>query len=381
MTTATCNDSLLINSPYLPTSIYTSADSILGTSNRDEMLEQLGMRLQPRFSPQRPLLRYGLGDGLMRYNRVEGFSPAIGLQQQFGAGLTADGLVRMGTADRKLNGELGFSLSDGRRTYRLGGYRRLVASNDWGNPLSFGSSFQALVFGRDEGFYYRGTGAELLISSHKNPYVEWRLYGERQGNAEVRTNFSVANKLSDREFPANIIAEEGDVFGARFRLQHSLGENPDALRLFTTLRAENALGDHTFARGLLDATLSEVFFQRISVSLSVSGGSSMGHLPLQRQFSVGGTQSVRGQRAGTLFGDAFWMSRLELGSANAGARQVLFADLGWAGNREDWPRQSRAISGVGVGWSLLDGLIRMDLARGIHPGKAWRFASYMEVRF
>ena len=75
------------------------------------------------------------------------------------------------------------------------------------------------------------------------------------------------------------------------------------------------------------------------------------------------------------------MSRFELGNTEIGARRILFADFGWAGSREDWGRQSRAMSGAGIGWSFLDGLIRMDLARGLYPGVAWRFTSYVEARF
>ena len=32
--------------------------------------------------------------------------------------------------------------------------------SDWGHPLSFSAGLSALLFGRDEGFYYRATGAE-----------------------------------------------------------------------------------------------------------------------------------------------------------------------------------------------------------------------------
>jgi hypothetical protein len=381
MTTATCNDSLLINSARFPHSIYTSAEELLGATEREELQGMLGLGAQSRFAPQKPVLKYGIGEGMLRYNRVEGLSPAIGVGQLLGAGLSLNGLVRAGTADHEVNGEVGLALSSGTRTLQLNGYRRLVATNDWGNPLGFGASFQAMVFGRDEGFYYRGTGAELLISGAENPTVEWRLFAERQRNAEVEAEFSIANSLGDRVFPPNIVAERGDVFGAGFRMQHSLGVNPDGLRLYTQLKAENAIGDFDFARGLVDATFSTGLFGVAAVGVTFGIGSSMGHVPAQRHFLLGGTHSVRGQRAGTSSGDAFWMTRFELGTGQTGARRVLFADFGWAGSREDWGRQSRALSGVGLGWSFLDGLIRMDIARGIYPGKAWRFTSYVDARF
>jgi hypothetical protein len=41
----------------------------------------------------------------------------------------------------------------------------------------------------------------------------------------------------------------------------------------------------------------------------------------------------------------------------------------------------RPASGVGAGLSFLDGLIRMDLARGLYPAKQWNFALYLDARF
>ncbi len=382
MTTATCNDSLLVHSPHLPLSILAPADELFRIQDQDAMLERLHMGLQSQFSPQVPRLKYGLGGGYLRYNRIEGLSPALEVQQQLGAGLSLSVLGRMGTADREFNGHFSIARDDGRRTMQLTGYRRLIAANDWGNPLGGGASFLALVFGVDEGFYYRGTGAEFVLSAtNGNPFVEWKLYGERQRNAEVNAKFSIANALGDREFGSNIVAEEGDIFGSAARIQFSLGLNPDGFRILTTLKAENGIGDFSFGRAMFDATFSHGIMRKASMALTLSAGSSVGHLPVQRSFLLGGTQSVRGQRSGTLSGNAFWMSRIELGNASVAARRVLFADFGWAGSREDWKKQSRAISGVGLGWSFLDGLIRMDIARGIYPSKAWRFASYLEARY
>src|SRR2546430_13508308 len=50
---------------------------------------------------------------------------------------------RIGTADRIGNGELALGRTNLSRTTRLTGYKRLAASNDWGEPLSFRSSMAA----------------------------------------------------------------------------------------------------------------------------------------------------------------------------------------------------------------------------------------------
>jgi len=41
----------------------------------------------------------------------------------------------------------------------------------------------------------------------------------------------------------------------------------------------------------------------------------------------------------------------------------------------------RPLSGVGVGASVLDGLIRGDLSRGLYPSRKIRFDLYVEARF
>jgi hypothetical protein len=62
-------------------------------------------------------------------------------------------------------------------------------------------------------------------------------------------------------------------------------------------------------------------------------------------------------------------------------RPVLFGDLGWAGDRTRWRDIGQPVSGVGVGTSVLDGLVRFDVARGIYPEKAWRVNAYLDARF
>jgi hypothetical protein len=39
------------------------------------------------------------------------------------------------------------------------------------------------------------------------------------------------------------------------------------------------------------------------------------------------------------------------------------------------------MSGIGVGASVLDGLIRADLSRGLYPQRRFRFDLYVDAKF
>jgi hemolysin activation/secretion protein len=119
-------------------------------------------------------------------------------------------------------------------------------------------------------------------------------------------------------------------------------------------------------------------------AVTLSGGTSVGTVPVQRLWYLGGAQTVRGQRPDTsLSGNAYWLTRSELAYDLGGYRPSLFTDIGWTGDRERLYKNDigRPMSGVGVGSSFMDGLIRFDVARGLYPEKRWRVDMYVEARF
>jgi hemolysin activation/secretion protein len=113
----------------------------------------------------------------------------------------------------------------------------------------------------------------------------------------------------------------------------------------------------------------------------MSGGS----LPPQREWFIGGAHTVRGQRPSLTepgqVGNSYWLGRGELGKQFTGVRPTVFYDLGWAGDRNDWSHPGRPVSGAGVGASVMDGLFRVDLSRGIYPRQRTLLDVYFEARF
>jgi hypothetical protein len=375
-----CDSVALARSPELPKSIYDENEELFGAKERDALVsEALTLGAQPGWIPQRPQITYGLG--MTRYNKIEGLSSGIAATQTLGQGYTAHGSARIGIADWQPNAELGIARSDGRHTFGVNAYRRLASANEFSDPFSFGSSLSALLFGRDEGFYYRTLGAELTGTGDDSATGSWRLFAEHQSDAKKKTDFSLAGKIRNGDFADNIDALNGTYFGAAAERHGTRGLDPHGLRLFGQARGEAATGTADYVRAMFDATVSHGLTKRLDGALTVAAGTSGGTVPIQRQWFLGGSQTVRGEAAGAAIGDAFWMSRVELGSSFVGARPVVFYDVGWAGNRHDFSSPGRPISGAGVGASFMDGLIRFDVARGIYPEKKVRANFYVESRF
>ena len=373
-----CDSTKLANSAELPGSIYEPGEQLFAMADRAELVKALTMGLQPGWAPQKPVIEWGLA--YTRYNRVEGFGTGFALKAALGQGYSATLGGRGSFADRQLNGDLTLERSNGRASIRGGVYRRLEAGNDWGTPLSFGASLAAALYGREEGWYYRSWGVEPAGHQPRFGSFDWRLFAEQQWKADVASRWTLFGGRNDRRFIANPAALPAIEYGAVVRATSSHGLDPRGFRLLTDVRAEAAAGDFSYARGLFDATVSRGLGP-LAAALTVSAGYSLGTVPVQRRFYLGGLHTVRGETALTANGDAFWLARGELGMRMAAARPVVFADLGWAGDRRNWAEPGRPLSGIGAGASFLDGLIRFDVARGLYPVEQWRTGLYLEARF
>ena len=393
-----CDLSRLANSPDLPGSIYDPGEEIFGTSDRDALLETLNLGLQPGWAPQKPVLHTGLD--LIRYNRIEALSVGASATSALGKGYTARLVGRLGTGDWVPNGELSLSRSNGRTERRLGTFHRLaIANDDWGAPLSLGASLANLLYARDEGFYYRSWGAELVSTRETTAPLEgadvrWRLFAERHRSAGVspNTQISFGDLFGDPRFLDNIDASTLTALGAGADVRRTFGADPLGSRFDARLRSEAAftdrddsLGSTGYGRVMVEGTIVRPL-RRFTIAVTGAAGASAGDLPPQRLFYVGGLQTVRGQFARSegagRVGDAFWLGRGELGLGRVlAARPALFYDIGWAGARADFTRPGRPMSGAGIGLSLLDGLMRIDVSRGIWPETRWRADFYLEARF
>ena len=374
-----CDTAKLAHSPTLPRSIYDTPDTLFADADVDALVASaLSLRRQGEIAPEPPQLHYGLA--YTRYNRIEGFSTAAEVTEDLGAGYNARALFRLGT-DLSPDGELALSRSNGRETYTLGAYRRLNSANDWSNPFSLGASLTALLFGHDDAVYYRTAGVELTHQQDAGWFDTWRLFAEQEFDASVHSRFSFSGRLKGNHFPDNIDATNGNVVGLALRSHKSFGEDPDGFRALSDVRIEGAAGTFDYTRGMLDVTMMHPLGGPLSGALTLGGGMTGGAVPTQRLFYIGGMSTVRGQDVGVEVGDAYWNTRAEIGIGNVLAKPVIFGDLGWAGDRRHLTEGVVPVSGAGVGASFFDGLLRIDVAKGIRPSNGVRASMYVDARF
>jgi hypothetical protein len=374
-----CDTAALSHSPELPGSIYEEAGGF-GALSETDLLKALRDNAVPDWAPRPIAVLWGPRDGLIRYNRIEGPSGGVAATDELGLGLSARAELRFGLADLEPNGGASLTRTSPWGTVTVGAYRRLNSANDWGDPLSFGSSIWNLLVGDDEGFYYRSWGAELSGSEVEGPLpFSWRLFTEHEWGASVATHFDLTGIFGGATMPLrNIGTPSGTITGLSFRTRPLWGLDPNGFQLTADTRGEGAGGSYTYVRGATDLTLTHPVTHLLVAALTAGGGTSAGEVPPQREWYLGGLRTIRGLAPGTESGDAYWMSHLEIATRDMFVRPILFYDIGWAGDRNNWTREGHLLNGAGIGASMLDGLIRVDVGKGIWPTHSVRVNAYLQ---
>ena len=382
-----CRRAALLASPALPPSIYSPSEELFTEQDlgrlRQEVGEALAMSRQAEWSPQPATVHFGFDRGLLRYNRVEALSAGVRVERELGRGYRLEALARLGVADLEPNGEVSLRRSSGRGDRRIAAFRRLDASNDWGNPLGVPASLGALLLGRDDGLYYRALGVELGGTSYRvsgGPVLTWRVFGESHTGATVETDFSLANAVGRAPFDDNILADEGNYAGAQLALAFAVGANPLGTQFSGTAKGEGAGGAAEYGRGSLEVRLATGLGGSTVAALTAAAGGSLGELPVQRRWYLGGPQTLHAHGAGTVSGEAFWFGRAELARGFPLIRPMLFGDVGWAGARGAWATSARRYWAAGIGAAALDGLVRVDLSRALDDSKRWSLDLFIEIR-
>jgi hypothetical protein len=354
------------------------------TAFTDDEIEDLKGDLEaliPTYRRFRPQATWGLTQGLTRYNRVEGLSVGGRLDVPFTPSTSLGLEARIGTGDREPNGTASLRWGPDDGYWTLAGYHRLAVVGDWTSPFSFTSSFQNLVLGASIGDFYRATGASLGYSrTGRATRFDLTGFFERHGTVARTTDFSLAGVVRDPEvrevFPADLVT----VSGGRGSLRWYSGQDPQGLVLTGQLLAEAAAGDAAYRRGAVTLSAGHPLFFGFVGAVEAGAGALWGDELAQKAFLLGGSFTLRGFDETAARGSSFWRGRAEVASGFAGARLGLFTDAGWAGPRGEFTLDDPLVS-VGAGSSLLDGLIRIDVARGVRRGDRWRLHLYLDGLF
>lgn len=372
----------LLTSEWFDRPIWDPGPAFLAPADLQRLTGALKRAAEPpwQFSP--PRIEWGLeSSGLTRYNRVDGLS--VGGRARLDLGrLTADATVRLGTADLLPDLELGLERRTRFGALRLSGYQRLILADPATRGLGAGNSLNALLFGRDDGDYFRARGAELTgrPSAGARQWYDWRLFAERQMPAAVGTQFSLRRNVFNREhaFRPNIAADSADQLGAALRLHTAGGLNSESFRWGAELSLDGQTGSYRFARPAAVAHVWVPLPRRLLARLELAGGSSTGQVPAQSLWYLGGPASLRGYAPTTASGQAFWRGRAAVSTRLPGVRLETFTDFGWAGQRAEFTTRS-PLRSAGAGLTFLDGIIRFDVARALREPTGWRVDLHLDI--
>jgi len=368
----------------------------------DELAELRGVldEIDPSVLRAGPTLRYGVRDGLVRFNRVEGLSLGARAELPLTGRTKAYAEARLGVADLEPNAELGVHRGQAPNGVHLALYRRLDHTADFENPLDATSSFSALVFGDDRAQYFRTVGAEAgWAGETRRTRSSLRALVERHSSANRETTFHLFKAFRPGSVPPNIGIETGDYAGLSGRVNWFEGTDPARLSLFGTLGLEGGYGldaERGYVRGFASVGATRALFAGVAGAVEVGGGRSE-QAPLERGFFLGGASTLRGFPVGAAVGERFAFARAELATAFPAARVTLFTDVAGAASDDTWftaadlglgdDSLDRSLSwngaraSVGVGVSFLDGIIRIDGAWAVKNGSGFRLHAYLDGLF
>ena len=383
--------SVVATSPHLPPPIWEDALGFPSDDQLEDYVCTLADLPAPTIQGVPWTANWGLArPDLIRYNRVEG--PALGgrFEASLGGPYTFEASGFFGFADLEPKVRLDFERSTVRRRLGLGVYSELTATDPRGRYLGFGNSMYAFFFGRDDGEYYRGSGLDFTWRppDGARESFEFRAYAERQQSVTTETNFALFHAFSGSwAFRPNVDADEVEEVGAELRLSPWWGGDPYRAQFGLDLYGQGArwrttggsLGtNYGRASAILRAAIP-LAAPTWRLGLEVGGGTTWGTAPLQRSWFLGGANTLRGYPASTALGSSFARGRLELARTFEIVTVSTFTDVGWAGLRSEFSGGD-LLYGVGLGGSVLDGLIRLDLSHGLNgPAKQFRIDLYLDA--
>lgn len=329
-------------------------------------------------------LRFGLQrPDLVRYNRVEGLS--VGVRGQLRpttalGPLSLTATARIGVADWHPNGRLEVVHESIRRRVALSAYHDLSPIDEAARHLGPANSLMALLYGQDDGDYYRASGATLELTPPSARPRTYRLsiYGEYHEGVAKETDVQLERIWNDDvAFRPNLAADDGWELGAAAQIEARSSTDPRRTQVGLRAYVQAATGEFDFARASAEADLALALPARFRLVLEGGGGSSWGSPSAQRLWYVGGPMTLHGYSPTVAGGRRFGRGRAELDRRTPFGRVIAFLDAAWAGAPGQFDFDD-ALSSVGGGVALIDGIVRVDVARQLESPHEYRLDIYLD---
>ena len=341
--------------------IYSPEGSVTFSDNWHSIEEVSGVPRTIRWVFQRP--------DLLRYNRVEGFSPGVRVQfrpQSPLGPISVTGRASLGLANLKPNLRLDFTRETLQNRITFSGFHEINALDERAGHLKLGNSITALVAARDDGDYYRQSGVSLewSRSSIEENSLRIRVFGEYHRPAKIESDFTIWGLINEApEWRPNIGVDIGWFLGSSIEVVSKWGSDPLLPQGQTLVSLEGGAGTKEYARVGLIGSLDIPIVRDMRISLEGGVGTSVGNLPIQRGWYLGGPSTLRGYPPRVLGGVRFARIRGEVARSFFFGDVSLFSDGAWApyGDRFDEETDDYGtLFSVGSGLSVLDQLIHLD---------------------
>jgi outer membrane translocation and assembly module TamA len=173
------------------------------------------------------------------------------------------------------------------------------------------------------------------------------------------------------------MAAEAFQYGGMLQYRPWWGTDPIRPQGGMELMVQGETGEFDLARASLTLRGAAQLVRGVRIGAEAAVGSSVGDVTPQRLFYLGGARTLRGYDASTVAGTSMTRARLELARTFSFGAIAVFSDWGWAGDRDDI-RTADQRWAIGAGTSLLDGLIRLDLAHGLRSPRGWRLDLHLD---
>jgi len=309
----------------------------------------------------------------VRFNQVQGVNFRVRYPAPLGARTVLNTEIGIPTSSFRVTGSLGLQM--GAFPYRWGieGYSRLKDANWMEVVNGFTSSLTALLTGYDDGNYYLATGAGVWMERGDRPLSgSFSLFAEHQESAPKVATYSLFSPDTTEAPPPALDVKEGNYYGVRSRVDLQLGDDSQKGVLLVRVHGQAAFGERDFASIGTTTDLVGPLPGPFSGGLRVQAGVATTRVPGQALYYLGGYKTIRGYPANIASGPSTFIFSGEIGTEIPLVRLVAFGDVGWA-NEVRKLFDEEALTSVGGGISIADGILRVDIAKGLSPGGVWRF--------